>query len=73
MINCADLRCKYCNNFECTHKAVKLALKGVQTVHQGMQYLLKCDSFEEDEQYKEIRKILAEAKEELLREEGAEQ
>lgn len=61
MLECTDLRCKYCNSKnKCTNKNVSLTLHGINTVHQGFQHLLKCESFEEHTMIAQFRKILEE-------------
>ena len=47
MIECTDLRCKYCNDkSKCTNKNVKLIAHGVNTRNQGFKNYLECKSFE---------------------------
>jgi hypothetical protein len=47
MIECTDLRCKYCNDKgKCTNKNVKLTAHGVNTRNQGFKNFLECKSFE---------------------------
>lgn len=59
MIYCTDMRCKYNNDKnKCTNKKVQLNFMGINTVNQGYQHLLKCESFEESELYKSSIKIL---------------
>lgn len=64
MIYCSDFRCKYCNDKnKCTNKNVNLSLMGINTLYQGYQHLLKCESFEEHPYGKKIREALARAEE----------
>ena len=47
MIECTDLRCKYCNDkYICTNKKVELVAHGVNTSYQGFKNFLECKSFE---------------------------
>ena len=47
MIECTDLRCKYCNDKNrCTNKNVELIAHEVNTKYQGFKYFLECKSFE---------------------------
>lgn len=47
MIECTDLRCKYCDDkYRCTNKKVELVAHGVNTSYQGFKHFLECKSFE---------------------------
>ena len=47
MIECTNLRCKYCNDkYRCTNKKVELVAHGVNTSYQGFKHFLECKSFE---------------------------
>ena len=66
MITCSDLRCKYRNDKgKCTCKKVVLTSIGINTKNIGFQQLLKCDSFEFDDEYLRLKETV----EDLLKEE----
>jgi len=55
MILCSNLKCKYHNDKDkCTCKKVCLSLCGIHT-EKGFEDYLKCNSFEEDEEYAKLR------------------
>lgn len=55
---------KYCNDkYKCTNKKVVLSFVGINTVYQGYQELLKCESYEESKLSKDIKKFLDNIKE----------
>lgn len=52
MVECTDLRCKYCNDKnKCTNKNVQLIAHGVNTKYQGFKNFLECKSFEKHPWY----------------------
>ena len=65
MLECTDLRCRHCNSKnKCTNKNVSLTLHGINTVYQGFQHLLKCESFEEHPMIAQFREIMEEKNDE---------
>lgn len=60
MINCKDIRCKYCNkDYKCINEDIELSYYGVSTELFGFQDFLKCEKFEKiknEEIYKKLLK-----------------
>ena len=65
-MTCSDFRCRYRNDKgKCTCKNVILTSIGINTKNIGFQNLLKCDSFEFDDEYLRLKEKV----EDLLKEE----
>lgn len=62
MIECSNLKCKYRNdkNGKCECKKLKLVSWTVNTTNMGFKDYLECKSFEEDEEYNELKNTLKE-------------
>lgn len=64
MIYCYQMSCKYCNDkYQCTNKKVVLDFVGINTVYQGYQELLRCESYRESKLSKDMKKLLDKIKE----------
>lgn len=57
-VKCADLRCKYYNNGNCTCKNIKLTYWNINTMFEGRKDMLECKSFKYDKEYLEMKKKL---------------
>lgn len=60
MIKCADIRCKYRSDRtgSCKCKNLNLSAWKVHTTNMGYKDFLECKSFEESDDYKEMREKL---------------
>ncbi len=55
---CAAIECKYNKNNQCRAKEINLSDGHVHTVNQGYMQYWKCQSFEESNEAKEIKKLI---------------
>ena len=57
-IRCAENRCKYNKENICTAKEINLSANSIMTLWEGRREFNTCNTFEESEESKEMRKAI---------------
>jgi hypothetical protein len=62
MVTCSNITCKHRNdkNGKCKVKNITLSFHSLPVIHGGRQQVLKCGSYEEDEEYTVMKEKIQE-------------